>query len=81
MPSVQQPLRIVIAEDAVLLREGLVHLLGRFGHRVPAARGRGAGSGGGVLVPGGGHDAAPASRAMLREVASTEANAATSVEW
>ncbi|MEU3732056.1 response regulator transcription factor [Streptomyces sp. NPDC033538] len=34
-------LRIVIAEDAVLLREGLVHLLERFGHRVPAAVGDG----------------------------------------
>jgi len=43
VPSVQQPLRIVIAEDAVLLREGLVHLLGRFGHRVPAAVGDGPG--------------------------------------
>lgn len=36
-----EPLRIVIAEDAVLLREGLVHLLERFGHRVPAAVGDG----------------------------------------
>ncbi|QWB24284.1 MULTISPECIES: response regulator transcription factor [Streptomyces] len=34
-------LRIVIAEDAVLLREGLVHLLERFGHRVLAAVGDG----------------------------------------
>ncbi|GGX14033.1 response regulator transcription factor [Streptomyces lomondensis] len=34
-------LRIVIAEDAVLLREGLVHLLQRFGHRVLAAVGDG----------------------------------------
>ncbi len=30
-------LRVVLAEDAVLLREGLVGLLGRFGHRVVAA--------------------------------------------
>jgi DNA-binding NarL/FixJ family response regulator len=30
-------LRVVIAEDAVLLREGLVGLLGRFGHQVVAA--------------------------------------------
>ncbi|BAJ31858.1 MULTISPECIES: response regulator transcription factor [Kitasatospora] len=32
-------LRIVIAEDAVLLRAGLVELLERVGHRVPAAVG------------------------------------------
>jgi DNA-binding NarL/FixJ family response regulator len=38
---VRQSLRIVIAEDAVLLREGLVHLLERFGHRVLAAVGDG----------------------------------------
>jgi DNA-binding NarL/FixJ family response regulator len=31
--------RAVIAEDAVLLREGLVHILGRFGHEVAAAVG------------------------------------------
>ncbi|MGX1562545.1 response regulator [Streptomyces sp. NPDC055506] len=37
----RQSLRIVIAEDAVLLREGLVHLLQRFGHRVLAAVGDG----------------------------------------
>ncbi|MFD5336436.1 response regulator [Streptomyces hawaiiensis] len=37
----RQSLRIVIAEDAVLLREGLVHLLERFGHRVLAAVGDG----------------------------------------
>ncbi|GAA3857145.1 response regulator transcription factor [Streptomyces sedi] len=37
----QQPARIVIAEDAVLLREGLVHLLERLGHRVLAAVGDG----------------------------------------
>lgn len=30
-------LRVVLAEDAVLLREGLVELLGRFGHQVVAA--------------------------------------------
>ncbi|MFF0739868.1 response regulator [Streptomyces sp. NPDC004111] len=34
-------LRVVLAEDAVLLREGLVGLLERFGHRVPAAVGDG----------------------------------------
>lgn len=33
------PLRVVIAEDAVLLREGLVELLQRFGHTVIAAVG------------------------------------------
>lgn len=33
------PLRIVVAEDSVLLREGLVGLLNRFGHDVPAALG------------------------------------------
>ncbi|ASO18485.1 DNA-binding NarL/FixJ family response regulator [Actinoalloteichus hoggarensis] len=32
-------LRIALAEDSVLLRDGLVHLLGRFGHRVTAAVG------------------------------------------
>ncbi|MCK1795281.1 response regulator transcription factor [Streptomyces sp. XM4193] len=32
-------LRVVVAEDAVLLREGLVELLRRFGHRVVAAVG------------------------------------------
>jgi DNA-binding NarL/FixJ family response regulator len=37
----RQSLRLVIAEDAVLLREGLVHLLERFGHRVLAAVGDG----------------------------------------
>ncbi len=34
-------MRIVLAEDAVLLREGLVHLLERFGHRVLASVGDG----------------------------------------
>lgn len=33
------PLRVVLAEDAVLLREGLVGLLQRFGHEVLAAVG------------------------------------------
>ncbi|MCT9143365.1 response regulator transcription factor [Streptomyces violarus] len=37
----RQSLRVVIAEDAVLLREGLVHLLERFGHRVLASVGDG----------------------------------------
>lgn len=36
-----RPLDVVIAEDAVLLREGLVHLLHRFDHRVLAAVGDG----------------------------------------
>ncbi|MFG2878344.1 LuxR C-terminal-related transcriptional regulator [Streptomyces sp. NPDC048337] len=34
-----EPLRIVLAEDGVLLREGLVGLLTRFGHHVAAAVG------------------------------------------
>jgi DNA-binding NarL/FixJ family response regulator len=34
-----RPLRVVVAEDAVLLREGLVGLLGRFGHTVLASVG------------------------------------------
>ncbi|MCZ4123392.1 response regulator transcription factor [Streptomyces sp. H39-S7] len=34
-----RPLRIVLAEDSVLLREGLTGLLGRFGHDVVAAVG------------------------------------------
>ncbi|MBU7597061.1 response regulator transcription factor [Streptomyces sp. P38-E01] len=33
------PLRVAVAEDAVLLREGLVELVRRFGHRVIAAVG------------------------------------------
>ncbi|MFE6049416.1 response regulator [Kitasatospora sp. NPDC056446] len=33
------PLRVIVAEDAVLLREGLVGLLQRFGHRTVAAVG------------------------------------------
>ncbi|WP_326691051.1 MULTISPECIES: response regulator transcription factor [unclassified Streptomyces] len=37
----ERPLRIVIAEDGVLLREGIVQLLRRFGHEVPAAVGEG----------------------------------------
>lgn len=40
MRSVRQ-LNVVVAEDAVLLREGLVGLLERFGHTVPAAVGDG----------------------------------------
>ncbi len=35
----EQALRIVLAEDGVLLREGLVGLLTRFGHEVAAAVG------------------------------------------
>ncbi|MFJ4774875.1 response regulator [Streptomyces sp. NPDC088762] len=34
-----EPLRVVLAEDSVLLREGLVGLLTRFGHQVAAAVG------------------------------------------
>ncbi|NSC21096.1 response regulator transcription factor [Streptomyces albus subsp. chlorinus] len=37
----ERSLRIVIAEDGVLLREGIVHLLERFGHEVLAAVGDG----------------------------------------
>ncbi|MET7617739.1 response regulator transcription factor [Streptomyces sp. NPDC005408] len=38
-PTQPDPLRIVLAEDGVLLREGLIGLLARFGHRVVAAVG------------------------------------------
>ncbi|MEU6139295.1 response regulator transcription factor [Streptomyces sp. NPDC047081] len=38
MPA-DHALRIVLAEDSVLLREGLIGLLGRFGHEVVAAVG------------------------------------------
>jgi DNA-binding NarL/FixJ family response regulator len=37
----RDPLRIVVADDAVLLREGLVRLLAEDGHRVVAAVGDG----------------------------------------
>ncbi|MGW1884321.1 response regulator [Streptomyces sp. NPDC001970] len=39
MPDRHEPLRVVIAEDSVLLREGLTGLLQRFGHDVVAAVG------------------------------------------
>ncbi|MEU4134187.1 response regulator transcription factor [Streptomyces wuyuanensis] len=39
MPDRHAPLRIVLAEDGVLLRDGLTALLGRFGHEVVAAVG------------------------------------------
>ncbi|GGS30019.1 response regulator transcription factor [Streptomyces griseoviridis] len=39
MPADARPLRIVLAEDSVLLREGLTGLLTRFGHEVAAAVG------------------------------------------
>ncbi|RKE21639.1 response regulator [Streptomyces sp. TLI_171] len=38
-PDAQPPLRLVLAEDSVLLRAGLVGLLERFGHTVAAAVG------------------------------------------
>ncbi|WFB05618.1 response regulator transcription factor [Streptomyces sp. LX-29] len=38
-PTEPDPLRVVLAEDGVLLREGLIGLLARFGHRVVAAVG------------------------------------------
>ncbi|MDL5202100.1 response regulator transcription factor [Streptomyces sp. ALI-76-A] len=37
--TTDRPLRVVLAEDSVLLREGLAGLLTRFGHEVPAAVG------------------------------------------
>lgn len=39
MPDRHTPLRVVLAEDGVLLRDGLTALLGRFGHEVVAAVG------------------------------------------
>lgn len=39
--AVDRPLRVVLAEDSVLLREGLTGLLARFGHEVVAAVGDG----------------------------------------
>lgn len=41
LPGGRLPLRIVVAEDAVLLREGLVRLLSEDGHEVVAAVGDG----------------------------------------
>jgi AmiR/NasT family two-component response regulator len=38
-PEPRNPLRIVVADDAVLLREGLVRLLAEDGHQVVAAVG------------------------------------------
>jgi len=40
-PAAREPLRIVVADDAVLLREGLVRLLSEDGHEVVAAVGDG----------------------------------------
>jgi DNA-binding NarL/FixJ family response regulator len=40
-PAARGPMRIVVADDAVLLREGLVRLLTEDGHRVVAAVGDG----------------------------------------
>jgi DNA-binding NarL/FixJ family response regulator len=40
-PTVRDPLRIVVADDSVLLREGLVRLLAEDGHEVVAAVGDG----------------------------------------
>ncbi|MEV4242464.1 response regulator transcription factor [Streptosporangium canum] len=48
---VDRPLRIVIAEDGVLLREGLAGLLNRFGHQVVAA----VGDAGGLVEAVGAH--------------------------
>ncbi|MDT9689215.1 response regulator transcription factor [Streptomyces sp. P9(2023)] len=39
MPTAARALRVVLAEDSVLLREGLIGLLARFGHQVVAAVG------------------------------------------
>ncbi|MGW6567397.1 response regulator [Streptomyces sp. NPDC054975] len=39
MPTAARSLRVVLAEDSVLLREGLIGLLDRFGHEVVAAVG------------------------------------------
>ena len=41
--ELQSPMRVVIADDAVLLREGLVRLLTENGHDVVAAVGDGDG--------------------------------------
>ncbi|WUK30598.1 response regulator transcription factor [Streptomyces sp. NBC_00370] len=41
VPAARDPLRIVVADDAVLLREGLVRLLAEDGHEVVAAVGDG----------------------------------------
>ncbi|ROQ71166.1 Oxygen regulatory protein NreC [Streptomyces sp. ADI92-24] len=41
VPAFREPLRIVVADDAVLLREGLVRLLSEDGHEVVAAVGDG----------------------------------------
>src|SRR2546423_14828218 len=40
-PATRDPLRIVVADDAVLLREGLVRLLTEDGHQVVATVGDG----------------------------------------
>jgi DNA-binding NarL/FixJ family response regulator len=40
-PAARQPRRIVVADDAVLLREGLIRLLAEDGHQVVAAVGDG----------------------------------------
>ena len=40
-PGARRPLRVVVAEDAVLVREGLVRLLAEDGHQVVAAVGDG----------------------------------------
>jgi DNA-binding NarL/FixJ family response regulator len=50
LPGARRPLRVVVAEDAVLVREGLVRLLAEDGHQVVAAVGDGPALVGAVLA-------------------------------